>query len=994
MLNRMPAVLAILLTACGGGGGDSGENGTSLQASPGEFDGTVSPETTASHAQQTTHAVGVRVSGLAGSMAAAETGLTVVLDWPMAAGSSAGQEVAQLTADGTFRFDRALPETSRYTITVAGFPSDRLCSVEDGGAEQEQTVLATGDNTTRIDCESWNGRVAGTVHAPYFFMRDSDVNDPDADYADNSSLANAQSFSTAGETFHIQGFVTAEATGDMAAGDRFAMESDPADFYRVSLRAGSRLSLQIAAHEAGADLDLYLYSDDSDDSDDSHEQGEPELSMVSMQADSTEEITVPGDGDYFIEVRAAAGTSAYALRVSDTLAGEQPSGWSADFVPGEVILATSEDSTPDSVAYAAGLSSAGSTRSILPDHSALLQVNTTARQMQGVSESTRTRLATLDAIKRLQNQSSVTLVEPNFRAYPQRVPDDEYFTEQWHHEQINLPAAWDITTGEKSGGNVVVAVIDSGVMMTHPELRERLLPGYDFISDPARSLDGDGIDANPDDPGDPDNPGTANWHGTHVAGLIAAQTDNRQGVAGISWHADIMPLRAFNSKDGTVYDILQAVLYAAGLENDSGRLPERPADIINLSVGGENYSAAAERIFQRVAEQGVIVVASAGNAGVRTLQFPAGYDSVLAVAASDRTDTLAPYSSFGAFIDIVAPGTSILSTSVNDRDDTRIPVVRQMSGTSMAAPQVAGTLALMKALYPALDAATVRRLLVDGGMTRDLDETGFDIRSGFGRLDALKAVQSAQQLAAGASLPDEPLSYLVPAYELVDLEDGDYERFCVYDKLGTGAQISSLTSGQAWLRVRESRQAGPGAYCLDLSVDRSDLHQKTHFAGVTISHTAPVPDITFTVTIDVERSAPQGTLGPVSVLLTETGSAGRVPVGFQAPEMHYPDSGEARFELRQLRHGAYHVVAGSDVDNDGVTCHVGEICGVYRRDDDGTYVNPPLDEADIATRDLVPLADGQASDPGRLEINTVLVSSPLDHPSLPAAGLSLTEPTP
>ncbi len=205
--------------------------------------------------------------------------------------------------------------------------------------------------------------------------------------------------------------------------------------------------------------------------------------------------------------------------------------------------------------------------------------------------------------------------EPNYIRRAQRSPSDELFGRQWHYSMINLPGAWDTTTGN---ANVIVAVIDTGVLFNHPDLAARLTEtGYDFVSDPDSAMDGDGIDPDPSDAA-AQNPGTGIFHGSHVAGTIAAQTNNGVGVAGVGWNTRVMPVRALGKGgNGSNYDIMEAVKYAAGLPNDSGKVPAQKADIINLSLSGTSPSDWEQEVLDEVRAEGIIVVAAAGNTTVQ-----------------------------------------------------------------------------------------------------------------------------------------------------------------------------------------------------------------------------------------------------------------------------------------------------------------------------------------------------------------------------------------
>ncbi|MCH8964749.1 MAG: S8 family serine peptidase, partial [Planctomycetes bacterium] len=149
---------------------------------------------------------------------------------------------------------------------------------------------------------------------------------------------------------------------------------------------------------------------------------------------------------------------------------------------------------------------------------------------------------TIRMVQTFQDMPGVRVAEPNYRYFPARVPNDEFFDLQWNHPLINLPDAWDITTGDPS---VIIAVVDTGILGDHPEISARLIAGYDFISDPSSARDGDGIDADPTDEGDlSGGPGASSFHGTHVTGILGAVSDNGVDIAGVTWGCPIMPVRA------------------------------------------------------------------------------------------------------------------------------------------------------------------------------------------------------------------------------------------------------------------------------------------------------------------------------------------------------------------------------------------------------------------------------------------------------------------
>ena len=343
-----------------------------------------------------------------------------------------------------------------------------------------------------------------------------------------------------------------------------------------------------------------------------------------------------------------------ALRLSD------------EFVPGEVIVrfhAPQRGSGPVASAAAIGMK----TKAGAPEREMLLAIGDDIAQQQTVrllgipaaqlsvraADSVMQRkLETLQMISALRKRPDVTSADPNYIRRPSAGTNDPQFPLQWNYPLINLPQAWDVTTGST---DVIVAVIDTGVLLNHPDLQGRLVAGYDFISDPAIAGDADGIDPNPDDPGD-QTPGGSSFHGTHVAGTIAAATGNAIGVAGVTQATQIMPLRVLGIGGGTEYDVLQAVRFAAGLANDSGTLPAQKAAVINLSLGSGGFSQTAQEVFSAARAQGLIVVAAAGNASGTAPSYPAAYDGVVSVSAVDINGNLAWYSNSGQTIDVAAPG--------------------------------------------------------------------------------------------------------------------------------------------------------------------------------------------------------------------------------------------------------------------------------------------------------------------------------------------------
>ena len=307
----------------------------------------------------------------------------------------------------------------------------------------------------------------------------------------------------------------------------------------------------------------------------------------------------------------------------------------------------------------------------------------------------------------------VDAVEPNRIRYAYAAPNDPGYTnggavclrcvaQQSHLQAIHLPEAWDRVTGNDA---MVMAIIDSGVQLNHPDLVGRLVPGYDFVNR-------DGVPE--DDFG----------HGTMVAGIAAASTNNGAGVAGALWRGKIMPIKVLDS-GGAANDnnIAAGIRYAV----DHG------ADVINLSLGGPGASTILQAAVDYATTNDVVVVAAAGNDGDTEPHYPAACEGVVAVGAVDNGGNLASFSTRGPWISIVAPGVSITTTARGSQ-------YGQGSGTSFSSPLVAAVAFLLRAADPnATQQSIVARLLDSAD---DLGAPGFDSLYGIGRINALAALQT------------------------------------------------------------------------------------------------------------------------------------------------------------------------------------------------------------------------------------------------------------
>ncbi len=292
-------------------------------------------------------------------------------------------------------------------------------------------------------------------------------------------------------------------------------------------------------------------------------------------------------------------------------------------------------------------------------------------------------------------------------------PNDPSFGQQFGFGTgaggIRATEAWDIT----SGSGVVVAVIDTGIT-NHSDLNANMLPGYDFIIDTAVAADGNGRDSDPSDPGDASGGQPSSWHGTHVAGTVAAVTNNGKGVAGTAYNAKVVPVRALGKGGGYDSDIADAIIWSSGGAVSDVPANANPAEVINLSLGGSGACGSAmQSAINGAVGRGSTLVIAAGNSNVNVSNAsPANCNNVVAVGSTTSTGARSSFSNYGALIDLAAPGSSILSTLNSGTAGPGSESYSTYSGTSMAAPHVAGVVALIQSVANlALTPAQVEALL-------------------------------------------------------------------------------------------------------------------------------------------------------------------------------------------------------------------------------------------------------------------------------------------
>ncbi|WP_323846214.1 S8 family peptidase [Microbulbifer magnicolonia] len=361
-----------------------------------------------------------------------------------------------------------------------------------------------------------------------------------------------------------------------------------------------------------------------------------------------------------------------------------------------------------------------------------------------------------EIISRLQQDPNVEYAEPDLLMQPMATPTDPSYNQQWHYFEatggLNLPEAWDTTQGE----GVVVAVIDTGYR-PHADLVDNLLPGYDMISDAEVAQDGNGRDSDASDPGDWAPAGAcyagspasgSSWHGTHVAGTVAAATNNGIGVAGVAYEAKVVPIRVLGRCGGYTSDIADAIIWGAGGSVSGVPANANPAQVLNLSLGGSgSCGSTTQNAINTARSLGTTVVVAAGNSNTNASNAtPANCSGVVTVASVDRSGGRAWYSNYGSVVDVAAPGgdtsvssNGILSTLNSGTQGPGSDNYAFYQGTSMATPHVAGAAALLYAVDPTLTPTEVEAILT--GTARSFPASCS--QCGAGIVDAAAAVAAA-----------------------------------------------------------------------------------------------------------------------------------------------------------------------------------------------------------------------------------------------------------
>ncbi|WP_242674384.1 S8 family serine peptidase [Marinobacter halodurans] len=644
-----------------------------------------------------------------------------------------------------------------------------------------------------------------------------------------------------------------------------------------------------------------------------------------------------GDGNYDLRLQAlTGGPFRYLISVSSP-ASDSALGVSADdvdWVPGEALV------TMASPMQAQSLSSGGPLASATREEVGNGLWRVKRNQATALTASTREerKADTLAWIQSLREVSGVVSAEPNYLYHALTVDptnDSLYPLQEWHYQAINLPTAWQALASPGEG--VRVAVLDTGVFSRtpntghnwHPDLDDgnengnnlQILSTSDFVTTSDDSQAGE--DGNPANPGTDD--GTApSFHGTHVAGTIAA-LDNDVGGVGVAPLATLLPIRVLdNTGNGSSLELINAINYLASLS-----AAQRP-DIINLSLGGVAPSTALENAINNASDKGILFVAAAGNQGTTDRVYPAAFDRVIAVGAVDAGNKRASYSTFGNWIDLVAPGGDSTRDGNNDGQADAVysdwgqqtgsvfePAYAGVTGTSMAAPHVSGVLALMRERDPSLSLAKFREYLRRGELT---DVLGSQTEYGYGLINALKAVDAASADDLGTFISAYPSAFLfdgsvTEASVLLEEVPGD----------STENPLGSLTldSVPSWLSVTKN----PDGDAVRLDATIIDSHAAKQ-SKVTLGYTNENGPQTLELPVNVQLGDPvqSRNAGRHYVLLYNADDPSGDPV---QQTVVTPSGGRYTFTFKDVPAGRYLLVAGTDMDNNGLICEQGEACAEY-----------------------------------------------------------------
>jgi serine protease len=513
-------------------------------------------------------------------------------------------------------------------------------------------------------------------------------------------------------------------------------------------------------------------------------------------------------------------------------------------------------------------------------------------------------------ITRIETLDELAYAEPNLILRMTKTPNDDYYPFQWHYSAMKLPAAWDITTGS---ADIVGAVIDTGIILNHPDLASRVIGSADLIDDSGTANDGDGRDNNGDDPGDNScGDGCHSHHGSHVAGTMGAVTNNASMVSGVTWDGGLLAVRVLGQGGGTLFDIAGGIYWAIGDEVDGVATNSQPADVLNLSLGGPGESQAMSDAVADAVAAGAIVLVAAGNENDDASGYtPANAPEAITVAAIGNTGgsqsrpSRAPYSNFGDVVDIAAPGgdqsvdldqdgqaDGVLSTVGSD--------VEFLQGTSMATPHVAGLAMLMKSLNPTIT-QTQAKIALQEASDPDIDCAQ---GCGTGTIDAARTLLGIEGLANEA--------FIVASPSVTRIGRGDDDAVITLENVGGASTTVELSVGgpdrdKITLSTLTGTIEAGGTLQVDVTIARTG--EDTGEATVTVAASGRVVESQLQWNADVISVAKSVAVAAVSFVEdSDEIKVERIVVTTSVEEYFY--------KLFNLTPGDYLVIGLSDDDGD------------------------------------------------------------------------------
>ena len=745
-------------------------------------------------------------------------------------------------------------------------------------------------------------------------------------FTDASPASGAQ---TLPASFVLAGFVSSRnGSYPLLNGQLFSYAADPVDTYTVPMAPGETVILRnFGGRDGNAELELrvtgggILY-------------GEEETAAGKSSVSVTLDGGAP-EGNYSVEVNVAngGGPARYVLvKAADSQLDNVSLDWpNYQFLPGQAIVTLDAADAGTMSSLATGMANA---ERHLGGADWLMRMP--AQASSRAVSATQMQAETLSWITQLRQMPGVKTAVPNYTMSSMEFHspiDEPLYRLQWHYDLINGPGAWQLAPD--GGAGVSVAVLDSGLFSPngttawHPDLNANVDAGRDFVDN----------DFYPEDPGS--SVGASVFHGTHVAGTVAAVV-NGEGIGGVAFGSRIVPVRVLGEGGtGSSTALIDAIKWVTG---QSPALSSPRADVVNLSLGGLPRIQALEDAIAFGVGRDMVFVGAAGNSATSTQSFPAASPNVLAVSAVDARGELAPYSNFGGWIDLAAPGGDarrselVLSTSAVVGPNGFEPTYTGLQGTSMATPHVSAVIALLVAQARQqgleLSYASVRALLESGNIT-DYPGSRSD-KLGFGVLDAAKALRENL---------NEEITILSPSPALVSLSsEGKFSERVVLNPIG-GQSVSEvvLENELPWIEVSLTGPSSSGQYFLDIDLNEAAIQPDQAYRGdLVVIYNSDVPGRTVRIPVIAQLISDEQArnAGTHFVLLVDTTPDddgfywAEAQVAVEASNGSYGFrfeswDGEEPRRLNEVSPGDYFLVAGTDIDGDGIICQPGEACAEY-----------------------------------------------------------------